>query len=811
MTDEVTEPKAPFADCRNCPCRDFAFVPPEIPKGKVRLAVVGEAPGWEEQKTGRPFVGNSGRLLNRTLQNAGVQREEVLWTNAVLCSAGKDDLPEARKCCEKRLREELKAKDVKTVLAVGAWGLHSAATLKRSPGILKFRGAVLEPSDPLRNHADPWNVVASVHPAFILRTPPSSPSWEHLFVNDVERAVKIADEGYVPPEKLPGKRLLVARDLETLRKELFALLETVVIDIETVEKSGKNLKKRPPNIHENRLTCLVIADVNTAVTIPISKTQSGEGRFWNGDHDEVISVINECLASRIAVTHNGPAYDHIGLARAGIILKRWEDSLNAYHVITSYFPKNLRHVVSCYVAAPPWKEWPHDVSLQDLWYYNGQDGLYNALAWQELRASMDEDDLRVYEHDKKNAEICTRMSRNGFQFDTERAKELVEKLILREQEVRAEVAQVVGRPNFNVLSTFQLAAFLFKECGVNVIEKTDGGEPSVAKGVLRQLAVQSDERVAKVALAAIEVRSLRKCRNTYITSKKWDPHSDGRVRATFQSWGTISGRWSAKDPNLANLPTGRADPSKKWGGIRSLYTAGPGRVLVYFDAKQMEFRVAAYASGDKNMIAVCEDPSGDVHFANAVLLFGDAFLNASPKEQKGLRDLAKRAVFAVNYFAEAETIYENLLAEGVLIKLSKVKAMCDKMQRQFPDYYKWQARNLDATIRQGWIADPILGRKRHLGHAPKPTDNANFPIQAGAAAVMNPKLQKIEALREESQLDALLCSMVYDSATWDTHPKDASQLITHIQDVWKEPVIINGNVAKFPVDIKTGLRWSDAA
>ena len=77
--------------CTNC---DLAFGRTQIVWGDLtpqpgRIMLVGEAPGRNEDKVGRPFVGQAGQLLNRLLEEAGLSREEVSITNRVRCWPGR--------------------------------------------------------------------------------------------------------------------------------------------------------------------------------------------------------------------------------------------------------------------------------------------------------------------------------------------------------------------------------------------------------------------------------------------------------------------------------------------------------------------------------------------------------------------------------------------------------------------------------------------------------------------------------------------------------------------------------------------------
>lgn len=802
-------PKAPFADCEHCPAKDRPFVPPEPAKRRLRLAVVGEAPGGQEVIEKRPFIGQSGRLINNTLRyTSGLEREDCHWTNAVLCHIPDRDLAKARKCCAPRLQAELEAAGAETVLTLGAYGLQSTANFSRKPQILRYRGAVIEPSDldkldeTIRGEHPAGTIIPTVHPAFTLR----SPLWMPIFEADVAKAGRIAQNGYTPPEA--DGRIEVIRSFEQLKELLPTLGEEVAVDIETVETVGHNNTKGP-DIHTNYLTCFVIADEQLSLVIPWSKTLAGQGKYFNGNQPIVEKFVQSELRKRIAVTHNGPAYDHIGLARNGIVLGEWDDTLLAYHVITSHFPKRLEHVVACYLDAPPWKKFDHGNDLKKLWEYCGRDGLYTIRAKKLLWATMDESDHRVYESDKRSATICRSMSTNGFAFDRQRASLISDKLREREAEIQRECASLTGMKDFNPLSPLQLREAFFKRMGAHVCFRSASGAPSLGKDSMRAYAGGSNSALSDLALKILEYRNVRKCRATYVDGIR--VHEDGRVRPNWLSYGTVSGRWSAQGPNLANLPKKQNDAARALGGIRSLYVAPEGRKLVAFDLKQAEFRIAAYYSGDKNMIAVCES-GGDIHWMNACRIFGlppTTPYDPANGKQKELRDLAKNAVFAVCYMAEAGTVHANITGFGGKATLQQVEAMLSSMRVSFKDYYEFQAELLNKTIRYGYVESPILGRKRRLGHDPKAPENANFPIQSGAADVMNDKCWRISWEIDQRRYDAKPVAMVYDQLILDTADRDTSRVERLVTEVFEQPVKIGGREMVMPIDLKVGERWSD--
>lgn len=108
--------------CRRCPlCESRTVAVPGEGPVPARLMLVGEAPGEKEDKAGRPFVGNAGRMLDRLLADAGLRREDCFITGAVKCHPPKNRDPRAGEidACRVYLEEQLAAVRPEVVLAMG--------------------------------------------------------------------------------------------------------------------------------------------------------------------------------------------------------------------------------------------------------------------------------------------------------------------------------------------------------------------------------------------------------------------------------------------------------------------------------------------------------------------------------------------------------------------------------------------------------------------------------------------------------------------------------------------------------------------
>jgi DNA polymerase I len=420
----------------------------------------------------------------------------------------------------------------------------------------------------------------------------------------------------------------------------------------------------------------------------------------------------------------------------------------------------------------------------------------------------------VYEADKAAAALCTRMAQVGFGFDASRAAELAASL--REAETRAlracddAVGRTIRRTKTGGLSTTDLEVAFFQDIGAPVFfRSTLTGKPSLGVDAMRGYAAAANPSLRDLALGVLEYRRARKIRSTYVEAIICGP--DGRVHPSWLNYGAVSGRWACQDPNLMNLPRRETDPTSAThdGGVRSLYIASPGHVLVTFDKKQLEMRVAAYASGDAAMIAACE--STDLHAANAAAIFGELYTGADKATKDVLRTLAKSAGFAVCYLAEAPTVYARIVAAGQAVTLRQVEAMIKKLRRGFAGYYAWQEKRLLDCIRTGYTDSPILGRCRWLGHEPAPTECANFPIQSGASDIMNALLPELVPLVRSECGGAELVAQVHDAAVFDVPERYVDRCAALCGELNARPVVLSSSGAPleavFGIDMKISERW----
>lgn len=173
---------APYTKCLKCPLGFLGRTNVVFGEGNPNADImfIGEGPGREEDEQGRPFVGKSGQLLNKTFELAGINRADVFITNIVKCRPpnNRKPLPEESNACKKLLlKNQLKIilpKIICTLGAVAIQGLLEDYTLK----ITKIRGKMI--------NWDNFTILPTYHPAYILRNPKELQS----LVNDIQLAQK---------------------------------------------------------------------------------------------------------------------------------------------------------------------------------------------------------------------------------------------------------------------------------------------------------------------------------------------------------------------------------------------------------------------------------------------------------------------------------------------------------------------------------------------------------------------------------------------------------------------------------------------
>ncbi|GGW92376.1 uracil-DNA glycosylase [Streptomyces lomondensis] len=183
------------ADCRGCPLhRDATQTVFGEGRQDARVMLVGEQPGDQEDRQGKPFVGPAGRLLDRALEEAGIDPDEAYVTNAVKHFKFTQAEPRKRRihkapnlremtACGPWLAAELAVVEPELIVVLGATA--GKALLGSSFRVSQVRGTVLEEEI----HGRPERLVPTVHPSAVLRADDREAAYQGL-VSDLKVAAR---------------------------------------------------------------------------------------------------------------------------------------------------------------------------------------------------------------------------------------------------------------------------------------------------------------------------------------------------------------------------------------------------------------------------------------------------------------------------------------------------------------------------------------------------------------------------------------------------------------------------------------------
>lgn len=166
--------------CRKCRlCESRHNVVPGEGNPNADLMFIGEGPGQEEDRQGRPFVGRSGELLTRMIHAIGIERSETYICNVVKCRppGNRNPAPAEVACCATYLRRQLLLVRPDVLLIMGRFAMQTLLGLGPDASIGSQRGRVHEVT--IGDFGT--KAVVSYHPSYLLRAPDEkAKAWEDL-------------------------------------------------------------------------------------------------------------------------------------------------------------------------------------------------------------------------------------------------------------------------------------------------------------------------------------------------------------------------------------------------------------------------------------------------------------------------------------------------------------------------------------------------------------------------------------------------------------------------------------------------------
>jgi uracil-DNA glycosylase family 4 len=487
--------------CEKCVYKDRTFVPPTITESEI--VVIGEAPGQMEANLKSPFVGDSGKLLRRLMDEVGLDSKSLTYLNTVYCHPPSNETPvrdALKRCPPMFLNADLASLKPKAVILVGSTALNQFFPKEK---IMEKKGNILT--------KDGLTFFPVLHPAYCLRNQTATPMLK-ADLNKVGR--------FVRGELFQNRTYVLCDTVEKLQEYRKILSEKDILscDIETNNNldpftTGAKIWTVSFGMAENMAVCIAI---DHPESIPGVQELSKE-------------VVQEVLKSKVPKVFQNCVFDLKWLRKFGFEI----NGICADTMIMAYLLDENRLSYSLKVMAPEFitgYQYAFSDKLADLSNYNCEDADYTLQLYHMFHKQLCVHPKLLDLLNKVIMPFCSiivDMELTGILIDTEYAAKL--KIILQDKLDILHDAIKEDFPsskNVDLGSPKQLSQLLFNKLKFKPIKSTKTGY-SVDHEVLTKLAESQKCGLAKYILGS---RKLTKALSTYVDKIPHMVHSDSRDR-----------------------------------------------------------------------------------------------------------------------------------------------------------------------------------------------------------------------------------------------------------------------------------------
>lgn len=685
---------------------------------RARIMIVGEAPGRDEVREGKPFVGAAGKILRSFLMQVGIDPDQCYLTNICRYQPPGNQLvrffepktgspnPQVVEGMVELIGEIRRIKP-NVIVACGnypLWALTGKAHWNKSKrkddpsmpvgysGITDWRGSILPCT---LMGCEGVKVIPTFHPAYIAR----EGMQDHgLFQIDLQR---VKDQSEFPDIRYPkwdayinpqgAERLLVESRLMDEKDKVISA------DIEYIG---------------SRLLC--VGMTNSTDFAVVYKTDR------NASETEYVRKL--LMTGGAGLCWQNAAFDASILEwwfQMPVLKRTVYDTMLAAHASNIELPKSLDTLASIYTDQPQWKgmiNWKAiregKQSIDTVLQYNSID-VWVTQKTMEEQWKYDLDDplvLDTFRHELALLQPLWEFSKRGVRVDDAKLEGYRKKLEAEIESDQAALNALAGK-TLNVKSVTQMRSFLFETLGFKPHVFTQTGAATNDK-VVAQLQLEAKTTEQKVGIGLL--RSLRNKKDLISKFLNISFDEDGRMRGHYDPAGTKTGRLASrkfyptgKGTNQQNIPRDEL--------IRGMFIPDDGYEMGYFDLERAESFVVAQITGDPLML-LHHAPGADAHS----LLWAAMFNKLVEEVTKTERSLGKSTRHAGNYMEGPRMlkIQINALAHktGISVTEAQTKVFIDKYRELHPFLLQWW-RDVEQELWRSRTLHNLLGRRRiFYGH-----------------------------------------------------------------------------------------------
>ena len=392
--------------------------------------------------------------------------------------------------------------------------------------------------------------------------------------------------------------------------------------------------------------------------------------------------------------------------------------------------------------------------------------------------------------------VLSRVEQNGAKIDKNKlgnhSKELGEKIA----NLSAQAFKIAGE-EFNLDSPKQLLEILYEKQGLPVLRKTPKGQPSTNEETLQRLSEEYE--LPKIIL---QYRTLAKLKSTYTDSLiNIENPKTQRIHTSYQQAITSTGRLSSTEPNLQNIPIKTAEGRR----IREAFVPEKGNTLISADYSQIELRIMAHLSEDKNLTNAFNN-NIDVHSSTAAEVFGVAIEEVNKDQRRS----AKAINFGLMY---------GMSAFGLTRQLGITRAEAQEyLDTYFARYtgVRDYMDNIKTKAKEDMFVETIMGRRLYLneinaanGLRRQAAERAaiNAPLQGSAADIIKKAMLDIDKLILNEMPDVKMIMQVHDELVFECPKENADLVMEKMKETMEQTVEL-----KIPLiaEAAVGSNWNEA-
>lgn len=390
--------------------------------------------------------------------------------------------------------------------------------------------------------------------------------------------------------------------------------------------------------------------------------------------------------------------------------------------------------------------------------------------------------------------VLAEMQYEGIYVDKEELISFGDKLKEEIESIKQEIYNLSGE-EFNINSTQQLGVILFEKLKLPVYKKTKKGY-STDVDILEKLKPEHP-----VIEKILEYRTLMKLNSTYIDGLiVYINEYTKKIHSYFRQTVTATGRISSTEPNLQNIPT-RAEQGKQ---IKKAFKAQKGNIFIDADYSQIELRILAHISKDKNMREAFLNEE-DIHKQVASKVF-DVPLEEVTKEQ---RTAAKAVNFGIVYGISGFG-----LAEQLGISRKKAEQYIEQYLNKYCGVKQFMDEIVEEAKQNGYV-ETLFHRRRYI---PELSSNnymvrqfgaraaMNTPIQGTAADIMKIAMIHVNERLKEEKLNARLILQIHDELLIECNIEEKEKVKEILKESMEKAVKLE---VPLEVEVSEATDWYD--